>query len=179
MAICAGAGGELKSMTIGSVTDGGYAVPTELDARIAERLTAISPIRGIAQVVQTSTADYRKLISLGGTVGLGQRERRAQRHRHPLCRDHAALGRSLCQPSASQQMLDDAAFDLESWLAQEIATEFGRAEGGLRQRHRHQPAERFPPPRLPALRTPRAPSARCSIWPAVTPPRWAPRRMAC
>jgi HK97 family phage major capsid protein len=26
-------------------------------------------------------------------------------------------------------MLDDAAFDLESWLAQEIATEFGRAEG--------------------------------------------------
>ena len=26
-------------------------------------------------------------------------------------------------------MLDDAAFDVEAWLAQEIATEFARAEG--------------------------------------------------
>ena len=32
-------------------------------------------------------------------------------------------------PAASQAMLDDAAFDLESWLAGEIAMEFARAEG--------------------------------------------------
>ncbi|MEL6530889.1 MAG: phage major capsid protein, partial [Pseudomonadota bacterium] len=32
-------------------------------------------------------------------------------------------------PAASQAMLDDAAFDIETWLANEIAIEFARAEG--------------------------------------------------
>ena len=32
-------------------------------------------------------------------------------------------------PAASQFMLDDAAFDVETWLANEISTEFARAEG--------------------------------------------------
>jgi HK97 family phage major capsid protein len=123
--------GELKSMTIGSVTDGGYAVPTELDARIAERLVPISPIRGIAQVVQTSTADYRKLISLGGTVSgwVSETAVRTGTSSPSFAEIIPPSGDLYANPSASQQMLDDAAFDLESWLAQEVATEFGRAEG--------------------------------------------------
>lgn len=123
--------GELKSMTIGSVTDGGYAVPTELDARIAERLIPISPIRSIAQVVQTSTADYRKLISLGGTVSgwVSETATRAGTSSPSFAEIIPPSGDLYANPSASQQMLDDAAFDLEAWLAQEVATEFGRAEG--------------------------------------------------
>jgi HK97 family phage major capsid protein len=38
-------------------------------------------------------------------------------------------GELYANPAASQAMLDDAAFDLESWLASEIAMEFARAEG--------------------------------------------------
>jgi HK97 family phage major capsid protein len=40
-----------------------------------------------------------------------------------------ASGELYANPAASQQMLDDAMFDVEAWLAQEIATEFARAEG--------------------------------------------------
>jgi HK97 family phage major capsid protein len=122
---------ELKSLTIGSPADGGYAVPTQLDARIAERLTAISPIRAIAQVVQTSTSDYRKLISLGGTVSgwVSESTARNATASPKFAEIVPPSGDLYANPSASQQMLDDAAFDLESWLAQEIATEFGRAEG--------------------------------------------------
>jgi predicted phage gp36 major capsid-like protein len=39
------------------------------------------------------------------------------------------MGELYANPAASQAMLDDAAFDLESWLASEIAMEFARAEG--------------------------------------------------
>jgi HK97 family phage major capsid protein len=39
------------------------------------------------------------------------------------------FGELYANPAASQAMLDDAAFDVEAWLAQEIATEFARAEG--------------------------------------------------
>jgi len=59
---------ELKSLTTTAASDGGYAVPREIDAAIARELTAISPIRGIAQVVQTGSSGYRKLVSTGGTA---------------------------------------------------------------------------------------------------------------
>lgn len=39
------------------------------------------------------------------------------------------MGELYANPSASQAMLDDAAFDVEQWLAEEIAAEFARAEG--------------------------------------------------
>ena len=39
------------------------------------------------------------------------------------------MGELFANPAASQAMLDDAAFDVESWLAGEISTEFARAEG--------------------------------------------------
>ena len=40
-----------------------------------------------------------------------------------------ANGELYANPTASQHMLDDAMFDVEGWLASEIATEFARAEG--------------------------------------------------
>ena len=39
------------------------------------------------------------------------------------------MGELYANPAASQTMLDDAVFDVESWLANEIATEFAKAEG--------------------------------------------------
>jgi HK97 family phage major capsid protein len=39
------------------------------------------------------------------------------------------MGELYANPSASQAMLDDAAFDVEAWLAGEIAVEFAKAEG--------------------------------------------------
>ncbi|MFH5905923.1 phage major capsid protein, partial [Clostridium perfringens] len=50
---------ELKSMSIGSPADGGYTVPREIDVEIQRQLLKLSPIRGIAHVVQVGTAGYR------------------------------------------------------------------------------------------------------------------------
>src|SRR3546814_11642684 len=38
-------------------------------------------------------------------------------------------GELFANPAASQAMLDDAQFDVEGWLASEIAMEFAKAEG--------------------------------------------------
>ena len=122
---------ELKSLSIGSPSDGGYLVPREIDATIALRLKALSPIRSIAQVVQTSTAGYRKLISLGGTSS-GWVSETAVRPDSPSPKFAEIVppaGELYANPSASQAMLDDSVFDLETWLAEEIAREFARAEG--------------------------------------------------
>ncbi len=111
--------------------DGGYAVPREIDALIARQLTEISPIRAIAQVVQTGTAGYRKLVTLGGTASgwVSETAARPETATPSFAEIAPPSGELYASPAASQAMLDDAAFDIESWLASEIAMEFARAEG--------------------------------------------------
>ena len=122
---------ELKSLSIGSSADGGFAVPRPIDAEIARRLVKVSPVRSVANVVQTSTSGFRRLISIGGTASGWANEAgaRIETASPKLAEIVPPLGELYANPSATQQMLDDAAFDVSAWLANEIATEFARAEG--------------------------------------------------
>ena len=122
---------ELKSLSIGSSADGGFAVPRPIDAEIARRLVKISPVRSVANVVQTSTSGFRRLISIGGTASgwASETGARTETASPKLAEIVPPLGELYASPSATQQMLDDGAFDVGSWLANEIATEFARAEG--------------------------------------------------
>jgi len=123
----------LETKAIGSSSDaiGGYAVPEEIDRLIDSTLTAISPIRAIANVVKVGSAGYRKLIASGGTRSgwVGFEADRPETNTPTFTEVVPASGDLYANPAASQQMLDDAMFDVEAWLAQEIATEFARAEG--------------------------------------------------
>jgi HK97 family phage major capsid protein len=122
---------ELKAFTGVSGDAGGYTVPREIDAAIDRMLTSISPIRRIAQVVKVGSAGYRKLVTTGGTPSGWAAETDARPGTAtPVFAEIAPpSGELYANPSASQAMLDDAAFDVEAWLADEIATEFARAEG--------------------------------------------------
>ena len=122
---------ELKSISGAVPGDGGYAVPREIDALIASRLKNISPIRAIAQVVQTGTAGYRKLITTGGTASgwVSETATRGETATPNFAEIAPPTGELYANPAASQAMLDDAGFDVQSWLADEIAMEFARAEG--------------------------------------------------
>ncbi|MCE7798652.1 phage major capsid protein [Sphingobium sufflavum] len=125
------AGVELKSFSGATGAAGGYAVPREIDAQIDHLLKNISPIRQIANVVRTGSAGYRKLVTSGGILSgwaseVGARPESAT----PVFNEIAPpSGELYANPAASQAMLDDAAFDVEAWLAGEIAEEFARAEG--------------------------------------------------
>lgn len=122
---------EIKSISGAVASDGGYAVPRQIDAMIARELAEISPIRSIAQVVQTGSAGYRKLIATGGTASgwVSETAGRPGTDTPNFAEIAPPTGELYANPAASQSMLDDAGFDLESWLASEIAMEFARAEG--------------------------------------------------
>ena len=122
---------ELKAFEGTSGAEGGYAVPKEIDEEIARTLTAISPIRGIANVVRIGSAGYRKLVTTGGTPSGWAAEdgARTETATPSFIEIAPPSGELYANPAASQAMLDDAAFDVEAWLANEIATEFARAEG--------------------------------------------------
>ena len=123
--------GELKSVTGAVPGDGGFAVPREIDAMIAAQMKTISPIRSVAQVVQTGTAGYRKLVtnSTANSGWVSEGAARPETLTSKFMEIVPPMGELYANPSASQAMLDDAGFDLEAWLADEIATEFARAEG--------------------------------------------------
>ncbi|KPL68931.1 phage capsid protein [Erythrobacter sp. SG61-1L] len=122
---------QVKSVSGAAPGDGGYAVPREIDAAIARQLQDISPIRAIAQVVQVGSAGYRKLITTGGTASgwVSETAARPETDTPSFAEIAPPFGELYANPAASQAMLDDAGFDLESWLAGEIAMEFARAEG--------------------------------------------------
>ncbi|QWC58339.1 phage major capsid protein [Erythrobacter sp. 3-20A1M] len=126
-----GSTAEIKSISGAVPSDGGYAVPRQIDALIARELTEISPIRAIAQVVQTGSAGYRKLVSTGGTASgwVSETAGRPETDTPRFAEIAPPTGELYANPAASQAMLDDAGFDLEAWLASEIAMEFARAEG--------------------------------------------------
>lgn len=126
-----GASVEMKSFTGVTGEAGGYAVPREIDAAIDAVLKSASPIRSVANVVKVGSAGYRKLVTTGGTAsGWAAETALRPETASPVFVEIAPpMGELYANPSASQAMLDDAAFDVEDWLSGEIATEFAKAEG--------------------------------------------------
>ena len=122
---------ETKALSSATDATGGYAVPEEIDAVIGRTLNAISPIRSIANVVKVGSAGYRKLIANGGTPSgwVSFDAARPETNTPSFTEIVPPSGELYANPAATQQMLDDAMFDVEAWLAEEIATEFARAEG--------------------------------------------------
>jgi HK97 family phage major capsid protein len=124
---------EVKALAIStnSGADGGYAVPKVIENEIEALVVNISPIRGIAKVVQIGTSDYHKLVNTRGTSSgwVGETAARPATSTPTLVDIKPPMGELYANPQATQQMLDDVYFNAESWLAGEVATEFARAEG--------------------------------------------------
>jgi len=124
-------GFETKRMSVGVAGEGGLAVPLEIDERIETTLKQISPIRAIADVVKVGSANYRKLVAAGGVASgwVGEVAGRPATGTALFSEVLTPMGELYANPAATQAMLDDALFDVEAWLAREIAIEFARAEG--------------------------------------------------
>ena len=122
---------ESKAMTIGSNPDGGYLVPPEIETEIGQRLTAISPIRGIAGVREVSANVYKKpFMTAGPAVGwVGETDARTQTTSPTLDELSFPAMELYAMPAATATLLDDAAVNIDQWLAAEIETSFAEQEG--------------------------------------------------
>jgi len=122
---------EMKSFTGATGASGGYALPREIDEVIDRTLKAVSPIRSVANVVKVGTAGYRKLVTTGGAPSgwASETDARPETGTPTFIEIQPSMGELYANPSASQAMLDDAQFEVEAWLGEEIAMEFAAAEG--------------------------------------------------
>jgi HK97 family phage major capsid protein len=122
---------ELKSFAGNVPADGGFAVPKEIDEVIDRTLKSISPIRAVANLVRVGSAGYRKLVTTNGVASGWASEVAARPTTNtPVFNEIVpSFGELYANPAATQAMLDDAQFDVEAWLADEIAMQFAKAEG--------------------------------------------------
>jgi HK97 family phage major capsid protein len=112
-------------------SDGGYAVPEELDRSIIELLRDESPMRSVCNQITVSTPDYKRLVNLGGSGSgwVGETDPRPATGTPTLAQISAFMGEIYANPQATQTSLDDMFFDAEKWLSGEVAREFAEQEG--------------------------------------------------
>jgi len=121
---------EAKSMSIASNPDGGYLVPSETEAEIGRILAKVSPMRQIADVRQVSSAVYKKPFAVTGAAAgwVGETAVRPETAGNTLAELQFPAMELYAMPAATQALLDDAAVNLDQWIAQEVETVFAEQE---------------------------------------------------
>lgn len=111
--------------------EGGYLAPIEWDRTLTGRLKQVSAIRQYATVQTISGAGFTKVFSDRnvGTGWVGETAARPATTTPALASLAWAIGEIYANPAASQGLIDDAEFNVEQWLADEVETEFNRQEG--------------------------------------------------
>jgi HK97 family phage major capsid protein len=122
---------EEKALSIGVKSDGGYLVPAETEAAVNMALKAISPIRAIASIRQVSTAVYKKPFSTNGfgTGWVGETAARPQTTTPTLDALTFPAMEVYAMPAATAALLDDAAVNIDEWIAEEVRDAFAQQEG--------------------------------------------------
>jgi len=119
-----------KSLSTAVNSDGGYLVDPVTSETVTSVLQATASIRSIAAVVTVEATSYDVLID-HTDVGAGwatETDPTAETGTPVIDRITIPLHELSALPKASQRLLDDSAFDIETWLAGRIADKFSRAE---------------------------------------------------
>ncbi len=122
---------EEKALSTAVAAEGGYLVDPQTSETIASVLRGASSLRSVANVVNVEATAYDVLID-HTDIGAGwatEAGPQAETGTPQLDRISIPLHELSALPKASQRLLDDSAFDVESWLAGRIADKFARAEG--------------------------------------------------
>lgn len=114
----------------GTDAQGGYAVPFVLDNEILKKERDLNIMRQICNVISVSSPDTAWNIDLGGATSgwVAETDSRTQTDAPQLGRATITWGEVYAMPQATQYLLDDAAFDVESWYTNSVAEKFADEE---------------------------------------------------
>jgi len=122
---------EGKALSVGSEADGGYLVPEAAERAIMTALADLSPIRGIAGAIIISSTLYKRPFAVSGANAgwVGEAAPRPQTAGPGLAELSFPTRELYAMPAATLRLLDDAAVDVEGWLADEVRDAFAAQEG--------------------------------------------------
>lgn len=123
---------EVKATTlaVGSDPAGGYLVTPDTSGRMVKKIYESSPMRQLANVVTISTDALEGPIDNGEAEAawVGEQQTRAQTDAPQLGKWTIAAHELYAYPKVTQRLLEDAAVDVEAWLAGKAGDKFARKE---------------------------------------------------
>ncbi|MBU3654957.1 MAG: phage major capsid protein [Alphaproteobacteria bacterium] len=121
---------ESKAMSTQSEADGGYSVPAQLADFMIHTIFDTSPIRQVANVVNIGNDAFEVLVSAADTEAswVTEAQVRNETMSPTLNKIRIPVQEMSAAPRASQRLLDDSSFNIEEYLAGEIADKFARLE---------------------------------------------------
>ena len=118
---------EEKALSVAS--DGGFLAAPQVAQTVQNTLFSTTSLRRLANVVTIEGSVYEVLVEKGDTgAGWATEAATVETGNSQLDRIAIPVHELSAMPKASQRLLDDAAFDVEGWLAERIADRFSRAE---------------------------------------------------
>lgn len=121
---------EQKALSDDSQPDGGYLVRPEISARIVQKIYETSPMRQLAdiQTIGTDALEMPADLDQAGAGWVAERGARTTTTTPQLKWIRITAQEVYAMPSATQRQLDDAMWDVESWLAMKVADRIARLE---------------------------------------------------
>jgi HK97 family phage major capsid protein len=121
---------EEKALSVGTDADGGYLVPEEVEAGVMRALREASPIRAISAVRQVSSNTFKKPFAITGaaTGWVAETGTRDQTTSPTLAELAFPTMELYAQPAATQTLLEDAAVNIDEWVAEEVRIAFAEQE---------------------------------------------------
>src|SRR5690554_924433 len=125
--------GELPAETkeISVAADGqNVTVRSQWSDRIFSLIRESSPVRQVANVMQTNSNELEVLIDRGdaGSDWVGELDARAKTTAEYLTRQRIAVHEHYSNPEITLHMIEDSQFDVEAWLQQKVRNRFARQE---------------------------------------------------
>lgn len=122
---------ERKALSAGSDPDGGYLLPTPTVGRMVKKVYEQSTMRQLANVLTISTDALEGIVDndeadAGWVSEMGARN---DTDTPQVGKYRIEAHEMYAQPKVTQKLIDDAATDVEAWLADKVADKFARVEG--------------------------------------------------
>ncbi|MDD6906486.1 MAG: phage major capsid protein [Actinomycetaceae bacterium] len=118
-----------NALSEGVDTEGGYLVPDEFETQVVAALEEENFVRGLAKVIQTSSGDRKIPVVATHGIATWLEEGKAYSESDEVF-DQMTLGSYKLGTflKISEELLNDSAFDIESYLSGEFGRRIGAAE---------------------------------------------------
>lgn len=121
---------QLKALHVGSDTDGGYLAPIEWAHELIRIERANSVMRSVARTLQAGagTLSFPAALTKFAVGWVGEQQGRLETNAATLGAKSFETKELYAAPQATQMLLDDAMFDLEGFIREEIGLSFAEEE---------------------------------------------------
>ena len=119
----------MNALQIGTDSEGGYLVPDEYERTLVEALEEENVFRQLAKVIRTSSGDRKiPVVATKGTASWIDEEGAYTESDDSFGQVSIGAYKVVTMIKVTEEMLNDSAFDLESYIAKEFARRIGAKE---------------------------------------------------